>query len=148
MLINDNDYSCHITAVEIVQPIVWGSYHAISHHITPIVINSLGSRHKHTHTRTHTHTWTSIPMICTGSILRNQVHAGCRPARTWFKNIFYNKTYSVKKGDNVVAPIYKTGYHLIPHHVMSLNMLLSLLHSNAFLCYEHLFMYCWKVCRF
>ena len=39
----------------------------------------------HTHTHTHTHTQTCIPTICTGSILRNQVHAGLRPERAWFK---------------------------------------------------------------
>ena len=27
---NDNDYSRHITAVELVYPIIWGLYHAIS----------------------------------------------------------------------------------------------------------------------
>ena len=30
----------------------------ISHHITPLVINSLGGRHTHTHTNKHTHTQT------------------------------------------------------------------------------------------
>ena len=29
-----------------------------SHHITPLVINSLGGRHTHTHARTHAHTHT------------------------------------------------------------------------------------------
>ena len=43
--INDNDYSCHITAVELFNQ----SYEV---HIMPLVINSLG--HGHTHTNTHT----------------------------------------------------------------------------------------------
>ena len=30
--INNNDYSCHITTVELVLPIVWGPYHAMSRH--------------------------------------------------------------------------------------------------------------------
>ena len=34
--------------------------------------------------RGHTHTQARIPTIRTGSILRNQAHAGHRPARTWF----------------------------------------------------------------
>ena len=50
----------------------------ISCHIMSLVINSLG--------QTHTHTWTRILMICTGSLLRNQVHASCsRPEHPWFK---------------------------------------------------------------
>ena len=53
----NNNYSCHITAVELVNQ----SYGV---HITPLAINSLG--------RGHTHTQKSIPTIRTGSILRNQ----------------------------------------------------------------------------
>ena len=45
----------------------------------PLVINSLGNGHTHSHAR--------IPTICTGSILRNQADAGCRPACAWFKNV-------------------------------------------------------------
>ena len=29
---NDTDYNCHINVVELVWPIIWGSYHIISHH--------------------------------------------------------------------------------------------------------------------
>ena len=47
---NDNDYSCHITAVELFNQ----SYEFISRHITPLVINSLGHGHTHTHTNMHT----------------------------------------------------------------------------------------------
>ena len=76
--INDNDYSCHITAIELFNQ----SYEV---HITPLVINSLGRGHTHTHTHTRTH----IPSIRTGSILRNQVCAGLWPAHAWFKNILW-----------------------------------------------------------
>ena len=76
--INDTEYNCHIIAVELVQPIIWASYHATSRHITPLVINSLE--------RGHTHMQARIPTIHTGSIVRNQARAGLRPARTWFKN--------------------------------------------------------------
>ena len=43
----------------------------ISHHIMPLVINSFRGGHTHTDVRTET-------------ILRNQVHAGCRLAHNWF----------------------------------------------------------------
>ena len=49
---------------------------SISHHITPLVINSLGGGHTHAYIRTET-------------ILRNQARAGLRPARAWFKNVCY-----------------------------------------------------------
>ena len=39
----DTNYSCHIKAIELIQPIIWI-------HITPLVINSLGGRHTSTHT--------------------------------------------------------------------------------------------------
>ena len=47
--INDNDYSCHTTAIELFNQ----SYEV---HIMPLVINSLGRGHTHTSTHTHTHT--------------------------------------------------------------------------------------------
>ena len=50
----------------------------------PLVINSLGGGHTHTHTHTHTSTHTDVR---TGTISRNQAHAGRRPARAWFKNL-------------------------------------------------------------
>ena len=31
MLTNDTDYSCHIKAFELIEPIIWGSYHATSY---------------------------------------------------------------------------------------------------------------------
>ena len=49
MPINDNDYSCHVTAVE-------RFYQSHGVHITPLVINSLGHGHTHTYTHTRTHT--------------------------------------------------------------------------------------------
>ena len=73
----DTDYSCHITALEFVQPTIWGSYHAT------IVINTLGGRY--THKRINTHTYTDIH---TETILGNQACAGCRPLRIWFKNSY------------------------------------------------------------
>ena len=52
--INDNDYSCHITAVEL-------HMMSISCCITPLVINSIGAdTHTHTHTHTHKHKHTHI----------------------------------------------------------------------------------------
>ena len=43
----------------------------ISHHIIPLVINSLGGGHTHTHIHEHTQT-----DVHTETILRNQAHAG------------------------------------------------------------------------
>ena len=59
----------------------------ISHHITPLVINSLGGGHRHTHIQTRTHTHIHIQMIHTKAILRNQARAGLWPARAWFNNV-------------------------------------------------------------
>ena len=50
---------------------------SISHHITPLVIDSLGGGH------THKQTYRSSR---TEAILRNQARAGLRPACAWFKN--------------------------------------------------------------
>ena len=65
--INDTNYICHITAVELSYPIIY--VESTSYHITRLVINSLRAD-----TQTHTHTDVRME-----SILRNQVHA-------WFKN--------------------------------------------------------------
>ena len=51
---------------------------SISHHITPLVINSLGGGDTHTHTQAYQRSRTE-------AILRNQACAG-RRARAWFKN--------------------------------------------------------------
>ena len=57
--INDTDYNCHITAVELSLTNHMGF---ISCLIMPLVINSLGAdTHTHTHTQTHTHTHTDDP---------------------------------------------------------------------------------------
>ena len=53
---------------------------SISHHIMPLVINSLGAD-----TQTYTHTYTHIE-VCTEKIVRNQAFVGLRPVRAWFKN--------------------------------------------------------------
>ena len=80
-----------------------------SHHIMPLVTNSLGDgqtdgrtdghththththkhTHTHTHTRTHIHTHTHTHKAYrnsrTEAILRNQACTDCRPAHAWFK---------------------------------------------------------------
>ena len=56
MLINDNDYSCHVTVVELFKPIVWGPYHATSY-------LDAGHTHIHTHTNTHIHMQTSAQKL-------------------------------------------------------------------------------------
>ena len=55
---------------------------SISHHITPLVINSLGGGDTHTRILSRTE-----------EILRNQTHASSRPVRAWFNKIhqFCNK---------------------------------------------------------
>ena len=59
---------------------------SISHHITPLVINSLGAdTYTNTHTQTHTHTQ-AYRRSRTEAILRNQAHASHRPVRAWFNN--------------------------------------------------------------
>ena len=63
----------------------------------PLVIYGLGDVHTHTHTHMHTHTYFGAIKV----IIRNQVRAGHRPARTWFKNnsidtLFYSILYSIQ----------------------------------------------------
>ena len=64
--INDNGYIYHITVVELVSPIVWGSNHAKSCLTMPLVINNLGGRHTHkyTHTDIYTETIFKKPGAC------------------------------------------------------------------------------------
>ena len=64
----------------------------------PLVINSLG----HGQTRTH------IPMIRTGSILRNQVRAGLRAVRAWFNKVHINGTLC--DSANAVLEMYTCTY--------------------------------------
>ena len=54
MPISDTNYNCNITAIT--ELILTNHIGFISHHITPLVINSLGGEHTHTHTQTQTHT--------------------------------------------------------------------------------------------
>ena len=62
---------------------------SISHHITPLVINSLGGGHTHTHTHAQAYRHSR-----TEAILRNQVLTGLWPARAWFKKYTTVYTYS------------------------------------------------------
>ena len=68
--INNNDYSCHITAVDLFNQ----SYEV---HVTSQVINRLGGGHTHKHTCTHTHTHIQNPH-------RNNFKKPGAPA-AWFK---------------------------------------------------------------
>ena len=60
--INDNNYSCHITAVQLVEPIIWGPYHATS-------LIALGAD---IHTQTNTYT-----DVCTETILETRCALAC-----------------------------------------------------------------------
>ena len=57
---NHTDCSRYIKAIELIHFVQ--SYGVKSHHIMPLVINSLAGGHTHTHTHTHTqaHTHTDI----------------------------------------------------------------------------------------
>ena len=54
---------------------------SILHHITPLVINSLGGRHTNTHTRKHT----CIQTFTDRSNSKKPGARRLRPARAWFK---------------------------------------------------------------
>ena len=56
-----------------------------SHHITPLVIHSLGGGHTRTCANTHANPH-AYRHSRTEAILRNQARAGYRPACAWFKN--------------------------------------------------------------
>ena len=56
--INDTNYSCHMKAIELVEPIILGPCHAISCTISYILITSGDGGHTRTQTHTHTHTHT------------------------------------------------------------------------------------------
>ena len=61
---NFTDYSCYVRAIELIYPSCSQSHRtyltnhmgSISHHIIPLVINSLGRGHTHTQTRIHIQT--------------------------------------------------------------------------------------------
>ena len=67
-IINNKDYSCYITAIEL------DYMESISLHITPLFINSLGGGHTHTNTHTHYHTHTHTD-VHTEKNSRNQVQS-------------------------------------------------------------------------
>ena len=78
MPINDNDVQLPYASC---RTYLTNRISSILCHIMPLVINSLAQA------RTHTHTQARIPTINTGSILRNQAHAGLLPVRALFNNI-------------------------------------------------------------
>jgi len=73
-----HDFNCHINEKETPKTCLTNYKGSISHHITPLVINSLGGGH------THIHTHASILTSRTKAISRNQLHTGLQPAHTWF----------------------------------------------------------------
>ena len=85
------DFNCHINERETPTTCLTNHKSSISHHITPLVINSLGGGHTHTHTHTHARTHASILTSWTKAISRNQSRAGLRPTRAWFNKIKFNK---------------------------------------------------------
>jgi len=70
-----HDFNCHINEREAPTTCLTNHKSSISHHITPLVINSLGG--KRTHTQTYSH--------CGQKQFQE---TSCGPARVWFKNIF------------------------------------------------------------
>ena len=90
-----------IAAIKKLQNLFNRSYGSISHHITPLVITSLGQTHRHTdtdthththtHTRTHTHTHTHTHTYTHTLRRHDQIpetkHTGLWPVHAWFKLI-------------------------------------------------------------
>jgi len=76
-----HDFNCHINERETPTTCLINHKSSISHHIMPLVINSLGGGH------THTHTHTCILILWTKAISRNRSCAGLRLACAWFKNV-------------------------------------------------------------
>ena len=62
----------------------------ISHHITPLVINTLGAD---THTNTHMRI-RALTDVCTETILRNQVHTAMWPGHAWFNEHYDERLIS------------------------------------------------------
>jgi len=50
-----HDFNCHINERQTLKTCLTNDKGSISHHITPLGINSLGGGHAHTHTHKHTH---------------------------------------------------------------------------------------------
>jgi len=75
-LYNSPHFNCHINKRKTPKTCLTNHKDSISHHITWLVINSLGGRHTHTHTHTHTH-YTPNPDISNQfCILDDNVLAG------------------------------------------------------------------------
>ena len=55
-LITDNDYYCHVIAIELVKQTVWGPHHATSCHWLLIALGVDTHTHTNTHINTHTRT--------------------------------------------------------------------------------------------
>jgi len=72
-----HDFNCHINERETPKTCLTNHKSFISHHITPLVINSLGGGHTHT----------CILTSRTKAISRNQLHASLWPAHAWFNKI-------------------------------------------------------------
>jgi len=74
-----NDFNCYINEGETPKTCLTNHKDSISHHITPLVINSLGGGHTHA----------SILTSQTKAISRNQSCTSQRLARTWFNKLLY-----------------------------------------------------------
>jgi len=72
------NFNCHINKRETPKTCVTNHKGYISHHIAPLVVNSLGGGDTHT----------CIQTLWTKAISRNQSRAGLQLARAWFKNLF------------------------------------------------------------
>jgi len=81
-----HDFNCHMNERETSKTCLTNHKGSISHHNTPLVINSLRGGHTHTHAGILT-SWTK-------AISRNQLHAGQRPVHAWFNN--YNNDIKQK----------------------------------------------------
>jgi len=78
-----HNFNYHINNRETPKTCLTNHKCSISHHITPLVINSLRGRHTHVHTHTRIQTsWTKV-------ISRNQAHSGLWLARVSFKKCMY-----------------------------------------------------------
>jgi len=92
-----HDCNCYINKRETTKTYLTNHKGSISHHITPLVINSLMGGHTHTHIQT---SWTE-------AISRNQARAGQRPAHAWFNN-GYGELYTPTVVINLQTPSWKT----------------------------------------
>jgi len=76
---------CFINKREILKTCLTNHKGSISHHIMPLVINSLRGGHTHTHTH----------IARTKAISRNQSHAGLWPAHAWSNKKKVKKRFCV-----------------------------------------------------